>query len=43
MPGQMLNATVTASSRFQTPEQFRNIIVKADPSGARVRLSEWPG
>jgi multidrug efflux pump len=38
--GQMLNATVTASSRFQTPEQFRNIIVKADQSGARVRLSD---
>jgi multidrug efflux pump len=40
LPGQMLNATVTASSRFQTPEQFRNIIVKADPTGARVRLSD---
>lgn len=39
-PGQMLNATVTASSRFQTPEQFRNIIVKADASGARVRLAD---
>ena len=36
--GQMLNATVTAQSRLQTPEQFRNIIVKADPSGARVLL-----
>ena len=31
--GQLLNATVTAQSRLQTPEQFRNIIVKADPSG----------
>jgi len=38
--GQMLNATVTAQSRLQTPEQFRNIIVKADPSGARVLLSD---
>jgi multidrug efflux pump len=38
--GQMINATVTAQSRLQTPEQFRNIIVKADPSGARVRLSD---
>src|SRR5207237_2810283 len=36
--GQMLNATVTALSRLQTPEQFRNIIVKSDPSGARVLL-----
>jgi multidrug efflux pump len=38
--GQMLNATVTAQSRLQTPDQFRNIIVKADPSGARVLLSD---
>src|SRR4249919_3554149 len=40
VPGQMLNATVTASSRFQTVDQFRNIIVKAESSGARVRLSD---
>ena len=39
-PGQMLDATVTAQSRLQTPEQFRNIILKADPSGARVLLSD---
>ncbi len=38
--GQMLNATVTAQSRLQTPDQFRNIIVKADPSGARVLLGD---
>ena len=37
---QMLNATVTAQSRLQTPEQFRNIIVKNDPSGARVLLGD---
>ena len=37
---QMLNATVTAQSRLQTPEQFRNIIVKSDPSGARVLLGD---
>jgi multidrug efflux pump len=38
--GQMLNATVTAQSRLQTPEQFRNIIVKSGTSGARVLLSD---
>src|SRR5881394_2218061 len=38
--GQMLNATVTALSRLQTPEQFRNIIVKSDTSGARVLLGD---
>ena len=37
---QMLDAIVTAQSRLQTPEQFRNIIVKSDPSGARVLLSD---
>jgi multidrug efflux pump len=37
---QELDATVTAQSRLQTPEQFRDIIVKADPSGARVLLSD---
>ena len=38
--GQMLNATVTAQSRLQNAGQFRNIIVKADPNGARVLLSD---
>ena len=38
--GQMINATVTAQSRLQTPEQFRNIVVKSDASGARVLLSD---
>lgn len=38
--GQMLDATVTAQSRLQTPEQFRNIIVKSDTTGARVLLSD---
>jgi multidrug efflux pump len=37
---QMLDAIVTAQSRLQTPEQFRNIIVKSDPSGARVLLGD---
>lgn len=37
---QMLDATVTAQSRLQSPDQFRNIIVKQDPSGARVLLGD---
>ena len=36
----MLNATVTAQSRLQTPEQFRQIIVKTHHRGATVRLSD---
>src|SRR4051794_16930110 len=38
--GQMLNATVTAQSRLQTADQFRNIVVKSDLSGARVLLGD---
>ena len=37
---QMLNATVTAQSRLQSPEQFRNIILKTQTSGATVRVGD---
>ena len=37
---QMLNATVTAQSRLQTPDQFRAIILKTLPSGATVRVGD---
>src|SRR5690606_26754716 len=40
LDNQQLNATVTAQSKLQTPEQFRAIIVKHDPSGATVRLGD---
>ncbi len=39
-PGQQLNATVTAQSKLQTAQQFRDIIVKSDAAGARVLLSD---
>src|SRR5215207_5595176 len=38
--GQMLNATVTAQSKLQTPEQFQQIVLKTDPTGASVRLGD---
>ncbi len=37
---QMLNATVTAQSRMQTPEQFRAIVLKNLPDGSAVRLGD---
>ena len=37
---QYLNATVTAQSRLQTPEQFRQIILKTLTNGATVHLSD---
>ena len=38
--GQVLNATVTAQSLLQTPEQFANIFLKNTNNGAQVRLGE---
>lgn len=38
--GQQLNATVTAQSRLQTPEQFRNVILKSTTNGSLVRLND---
>ncbi|MCB4771637.1 efflux RND transporter permease subunit [Ancylobacter sp. Lp-2] len=38
--GQQLNATVTARGRLQTPEQFRNIIIKSTSNGSLVRLND---
>jgi multidrug efflux pump len=37
---QMLNATVTAQSRLQTPEQFAKIVIKSQQNGAAVVLSD---
>lgn len=37
---QMLNATVTAQSRLQTPQQFEQIILKTEPNGAAVYLRD---
>ncbi|WP_425442543.1 multidrug efflux RND transporter permease subunit [Sphingomonas lenta] len=36
----LLNAQVTAQSRLQTPQQFRDIILKTLPNGATVRISD---
>ncbi|QIB34659.1 efflux RND transporter permease subunit [Ancylobacter pratisalsi] len=38
--GQQLNASVTARSRLQTVEQFRNIILKSTTNGSLVRLND---
>jgi multidrug efflux pump len=38
--GQQLNATVTAKSRLQTPEQFEGIILKSASGGSLVRLND---
>jgi multidrug efflux pump len=38
--GQQLNATVTAQSRLQTPEQFGGILLRTTSDGATVRLRD---
>ncbi|WP_375290129.1 multidrug efflux RND transporter permease subunit [Qipengyuania sp.] len=37
---QMLNATVTAMSKLQTPEEFEAIVLKTAADGSTVRLSD---
>src|SRR5690606_24652163 len=38
--GQQLNATIVAQDRLQTPEQFREIIVRANADGSVLRLGD---
>jgi hydrophobe/amphiphile efflux-1 (HAE1) family protein len=40
VPNQQLNATVTAQSRLQTPEQFRAIVLRTSADGGVVRLGD---
>lgn len=37
---QVINATVTVQSYLQTPDEFENILLKTDNSGAQVRLGD---
>ncbi|GAB6050127.1 efflux RND transporter permease subunit [Hydrogenophilus islandicus] len=39
-PGQQINAIITARGKLQRPEEFRAILLKAEPSGAQVRLGD---
>jgi len=38
--GQQINATITAQDRLQTPEQFRDIIVRSNADGSVLRLGD---
>ncbi|MBF0615906.1 MAG: efflux RND transporter permease subunit, partial [Nitrospirae bacterium] len=39
-PGQQLNATITARTLLQSPEQFEAIILRTNPDGSTVRLKD---
>ncbi|WP_085581093.1 efflux RND transporter permease subunit [Thalassospira mesophila] len=38
--GQQINATITAQSRLQTPEEFTNILLRVNTDGSQVRLGD---
>src|SRR5689334_22753389 len=38
--GQKLTATISAQTRLQTPEQFRNVLLKVNPDGSQVKLGD---
>src|SRR5690554_4323001 len=40
MPGQQLNATINAQDRLQTPEQFRDIIIRSHTDGSELTLGD---
>jgi multidrug efflux pump len=40
VPGQQLNATITALGRMHTPEEFSNIVLRSNTDGSTLRLSD---
>ena len=40
VPGQLLNATIVAQTRLETPEQFGNILLRVNPDGSQVLLKD---
>ncbi|NUP08225.1 MAG: efflux RND transporter permease subunit [Polyangiaceae bacterium] len=40
VPGQELNATITAQTRLQTPEQFGAILLRVNEDGSQVRVRD---
>ena len=40
VPGQQLNAAITAQGRLQTPEQFRAIVLRGNPDGSSLLLGD---
>ena len=40
LPGQQLNATVTARTLLQTTDQFDNIVLRTNPDGSTVKLKD---
>ena len=39
-PNQQLTATIIGKTRFETPEQFKNVLLKVNQDGSQVRLKD---
>jgi multidrug efflux pump len=40
LPGQDVNASIIVQTRLETPEQFRNIMLRVNSDGSRIRLKD---
>ena len=40
VPGQQLNATIMANQRLETPEQFREIVLRSNSDGSLLKLGD---
>ena len=40
VPGQQINATITAQGRLQTPDEFRAIVLRTEQDGSILRLGD---
>jgi multidrug efflux pump len=40
MPGQEMNAVISSHGRLTTPEEFGDVVVRANPDGSSVRLKD---
>jgi HAE1 family hydrophobic/amphiphilic exporter-1/multidrug efflux pump len=40
VPGQDLNANITSQGRLQTPQQFRDIVLRVNPDGSAIKLGD---
>jgi len=40
LPGQQINASIVVQTRLETPEQFRNILLRVNGDGSQMRLGD---
>src|SRR5690606_4427879 len=40
LPGQQINASIVVQTRLNTPEQFKNILLRVNGDGSQIRLGD---